>query len=109
MEYAVVRLGGKQYKVKSGDKITVDKVDVQIQKSVDVTDVLLLVSGGDVKIGKPLVDTKIQMKVLEQKKGDKIRVAKFKAKSRYRKVIGFRPQLSVLEVGSLQNTKSKKS
>ena len=102
MEYAVVRIGGKQYKVSKGDIIDVDKQDMKVNDQVVLDDVLLFVSDGKTKIGNPRVsDVKIKAKVLTQKKGKKIRVAKFKAKVRYRRVMGFRSQLTSLEVISI--------
>ncbi|OGH19112.1 MAG: 50S ribosomal protein L21 [Candidatus Levybacteria bacterium RIFCSPHIGHO2_02_FULL_37_13] len=102
MEYAVVRIGGKQYKVSKGDIIDVDKQDMKVNDQVVLDDVLLFVSDGKTKIGNPRVsDVKIKAKVLIQKKGKKIRVAKFKAKVRYRRVMGFRSQLTSLEVISI--------
>jgi large subunit ribosomal protein L21 len=112
MEYAILRLGGKQYRVSPGDKLEVDRIDAEPKKSISVGEVLLVVSGDKVEIGRPVLNSKIQVKLLENKRGDKIRVAKFKAKSRYRKVIGFRAELSVLEIesiGTKGTTKTKKS
>ena len=103
MEYAVVRIGGKQYKVSTGDIIEVDKQDVKPNEQVIFDDVLLFASNGKTKIGNPKVDSvKVKALVLEQKKGKKIRVAKFKAKVRYRRVMGFRPQLTRLEIINIE-------
>jgi large subunit ribosomal protein L21 len=95
MKYAVVRLQGKQYRVSEGDEILVDKV-VDIKK-ID-PEVLLLVDEKTTKVGKPLVkDAKVKIKVLaELEKGTKIEIYKFKAKSRYRRHTGFRPQYTRL-------------
>ena len=109
MEYAVIRVGGKQYKVSKGDILEVDKQDVKANEQVTFDDVLLFASNGKTKIGNPRVsDIKVKAKVLEQKKGKKIRVAKFKAKVRYRRVMGFRPQLTRLEIVDIESLKTKK-
>src|SRR4051812_26075620 len=101
MQYAVIRTGGKQYKVTSGDVLEVDKIKTDA-KSVVLDDVLLLVDEDKVSVGNPVVKgAKVTAKLVEQKKGDKIRVMKFKAKSRYRRTTGFRAQLSVLEIGKI--------
>jgi len=95
-KYAVIRLQGRQYKVSEGDEILVDKMlDLTAQ-----AEVLLFSDEGKVKVGKPtLADVKVKVKVLtEMEKGEKIEVYKFKAKSRYRKHIGFRPQYTKLLV-----------
>ncbi len=95
-KYAVIRLQGKQYKVSEKDEILVDKMlDLKAE-----AEVLLFSDGEEVKVGKPvLTDVKVKLKVLaEMEKGEKIEVYKFKAKSRYRKHIGFRPQYTKLLV-----------
>ena len=107
MEYAVVRSGGKQYKVSKGSVIEVDKLPDDVGKETILNDVLLLVSDKDVKIGNPkLANVKIRAKVLGQIKGEKIRVAKFKAKVRYRKVMGFRSRLTRLQIEEIESKTS---
>lgn len=108
MNYAVLRIGGKQYIVKKGDKLVVDKVEAK-GSDLLLEDVLLAVSGSSVKIGKPNVSgIKIKAKLLETRKGEKIDVYKFKAKSRYRRSVGFRPLQSVLEIMDLQGMQDEK-
>ena len=88
-KYAVIRIKGNQYKVTEGQELLVDKLrDKKIEPEV-----LLLVDDGKVKVGKPTAkDTKVKIKILkEEEKGKKLYVQKYKAKSRYRKKIGFRP------------------
>ncbi len=109
MDYAVVRVGGKQYKVSTGSIIEVDRQNVKLNEQVVFDDVLLFASNGKTKIGNPRVsDIKVKAKVLEQKKGKKIRVAKFKAKVRYRRVMGFRPQLTRLEITNIDSGQPQK-
>lgn len=99
MKYAVVKTGGKQYKVSEGSVIEVDKLPVEAGKAHVFSEILMVADGSDVQVGKPTLEgVTVTAKVLEQKQGDKIRVAKFKAKARYRKVMGFRAQLTKLEV-----------
>ena len=90
-KYAVVRIGGKQYKAIEGKELLVDKI-VDLAKIEP--EVLLLVDDKKVKVGKPvLADVKVKIKVVtEVEKGEKLEIYKFKSKSRYRKHIGFRPQ-----------------
>lgn len=98
-KYAIIQLVGKQFKVSEGEKITVDRLEVEEGKSLDVTDVLLINDDKELKIGEPLVKgAKVSLKALSNHKGEKIRVAKYKAKSKYRKVNGHRQLLSTLEV-----------
>jgi len=94
MKYAVIRINGKQYKVFEKEEILVEKL-----KKDPKVEVLLLVEDEKVQIGKPkLDDIKVEFKVIGQKKGRKLKILKYKAKSRYRRKMGFRPQLSSLLV-----------
>ena len=71
MEYAVLKSGGKQYRVSTGETLEIDKVEGAKDASVELEEVLLYVSGEVFKVGKPtLVGFKIKAKVLEQKKVD---------------------------------------
>jgi len=113
MKYAVIKTGGKQYKVSEGDTIEIDRISNKDGKVV--FDEVLLVSGDTgVKIGKPTVaGATVEAKVLEDFKGEKVRVAKFKAKARYRRVTGFRASLTKVQVekiveGKLSEAKSPK-
>jgi large subunit ribosomal protein L21 len=95
-KYAVIRIKGTQYKVSEGDEILVGKLgDAKLK-----AEVLLFSDGGKVKIGKPaLKDIKVKLKIMEKKiKGKKLYVKTFKAKSRYRRKIGFRPIYTKLQV-----------
>lgn len=89
-KYAVIRLLGRQHKVVEGKEYLVDKMnDLKLSPEV-----LMIVDGETVKVGKPLVKgAEVKLKVVtELEKGEKIEVYHFKAKSRYRKHTGFRPQ-----------------
>ena len=99
MEYVVFRSGGKQYKASKGDVLEVDKIADEKNGQLIINDILLWVSDGQVKVGKPKVSgIKVKAKVLEQKKGKKIRVAKFQSKVRLRRVAGFRAKLTKLQI-----------
>ncbi len=107
MEYAVVKTGGKQYKVSQGSILEIDRLNRQKDDEVILDNVLLWVCDGQVKIGKPnLPNIKIKTRVIENIKGDKIRVAKFKAKARYRRMMGFRPHITKLEIKSIDSGNS---
>jgi large subunit ribosomal protein L21 len=109
MKYAVIKTGGKQYRVSEGDIIEVDKLEVKEDRIV-FDNVLLLVTEDSVQIGKPFIlDAKVKGKLLEQKKGEKIRVAKFKSKVRYRRVAGFRAMLSKIQIEKIESAKIKES
>ena len=102
MKYAVIRTGGKQYRVAEGDEIEVDKLEAEKGKAFTFDEVLLFVDGDKVKVGQPLVKgVKVKVKVVDQVKGKKIRVATFKAKARYRRVKGFRSQLTKVKIDKI--------
>ena len=97
---AVIELGWNQFTVKSGDVIDVKKMEWEIN-SVVSTDVLLISDeeGNETKIGTPLVEgSKVELKVIEQYRGEKVRVFKMKSKKRHSKNNGLRPHLTKLEV-----------
>jgi large subunit ribosomal protein L21 len=97
--YAVVKTGGKQYLVKEGMTITVDQLDLEKGKKSELESLLRFNEDGKVfELGQPLLKEKVSVEVIDNVKGDKIRIAKFKAKSRYRKVRGFRSRLTKLKI-----------
>jgi large subunit ribosomal protein L21 len=100
---AVVELGGNQFIVRVGDVIDVKKMDAEVNATVSTG--ALLVSdeeGKETKVGSPLVEgAKVELKVLDQFKGEKVRVFKMKSKKRHMKNNGFRPHLTKLEVVSI--------
>jgi large subunit ribosomal protein L21 len=99
MEYVIIRTGGKQYKVAKDSILEVDRLDYEPGKNFTIEEVLLHVDDDKVKIGKPKIDlVTVKATVLEHFKGDKIRIAKFKAKSKYRKVTGFRQSLTKIKI-----------
>jgi len=107
MKYAIIQTGGKQYKVSEGDTVTVEKLENAVGQKVAFDQVLLLVNGS-VYIGQPYVaGVTVAGKVIDQVKGKKIRVAKFKAKARYRRVSGHRQQLTKVLIEKIEaNSKS---
>lgn len=97
--YAIIQLNGKQYKVSQGDVLTIDRVETNPGETLEVTDVLLVSDGSKIQVGQPTVNkAKVSLKVVDHNKGDKIRVATYKSKSRYRKVKGHRQYQTQLEV-----------
>ncbi len=107
MKYAVVKTGGKQYKVSEGDVIEIDRLPQENGK-VTFGDVLLYVTDDSVKIGQPtVVGEKVEATLVENFKGDKLRVSKYKSKVRYRKTIGFRAHLSRVKIDKVGSSVSK--
>ena len=100
---AIIELGWNQFNVKVGDIIDVKKLALEIDATSD-TEALLISDeeGKDTKIGTPTIaGSKIGFKVLEQFKGEKVRVFKMKSKKRYSKNVGFRPHLTKIEITSI--------
>lgn len=101
--YAIIKTGGKQYKVAEGDVIFVEKLDAEEDAPVVFDEVLTVVNDGDVKIGRPLVDgAKVTGKVVAQGKAKKIRIFKYKAKSNYRKRQGHRQPYTKVTIEKIE-------
>ncbi len=89
--YAIVRTGGKQYRVEPEQLIDVDSLPAEVGSTVEMTDVLLIAVNGDVKVGRPVLEgARVIAEVVEQGRGPKIIVFKYKAKTRYRRRRGHR-------------------
>lgn len=100
--HAVIQLGAKQFLVKQGDKIVAEKTIVPENGVLNVSEVLLTHDGVTTQIGTPFLEnTKVELSYEGDKRGLKIRVAKFKAKSRYRRVQGHRQTESHFVVKSI--------
>ncbi len=98
-KYAIVKLLGKQYKLSEGDQITVDRVPHEEKETFDVDEVLLKHDGKKAVFGQPLVkNAVVTFKVKSVHQSKKIRVATYKAKSRYRRVKGHKQMINTLEV-----------
>ena len=104
MKTAVIKLAGSQFRVSEGDIIEVNKIPGKKDQEISIDNVLLSHIDNEVKIGAPYIPGfSVVGKIIEQKKGEKIYVSKFKAKSRFRKRIGFRAQLTklaIVQIGS---------
>ena len=99
-----MKIQGKQYRVKLGDEVVVDKLAGGEKGKVEFNEVLLLVKDGKVSVGQPLVrEAKVLATIVSQFKGEKIRVAKYKAKARYRRVRGFRSSLTKIKIEGLSS------
>jgi len=97
---AVIKTGGKQYLVSPGDKIEVEKLDKD--KEVIFDQVLLVEKNKKLEIGKPLVKAKVTAKVLEQGKGKKVTILKYKAKTRYKVKKGHRQPFTSVEITGIE-------
>ena len=101
--YAIIKTGGKQYRVQEGDNIFVEKLDADVDSNVVFDQVLAVVNDGDVKVGAPVVEgAKVTAKVLAQGKEKKILVFKYKAKSNYRRRQGHRQPFTKVVIEKLE-------
>ncbi len=99
MTFAVIKTGGKQYKVAEGDVLRVEKLEQTQGESIDLDSVLLVVDGEKVLVGKPVVDgAKVSVKVIEEGKGDKKMVFRYKSKTRQHKKKGHRQPYTKIQI-----------
>ncbi len=104
MKYAVIKTGGKQYKVSEGDIIEIEKLPIAPSNTVTFSDVLLYAENGKATFGQPTVEgISVVGKVIDHIKGEKIRVSTFKSKVRYRRVKGHRQELSKIKIEAIGN------
>ncbi len=99
-KFAVVRTGGKQYLVKEGDTLKVEKLAVESDRPVIFEEVLLAAEsdGSQVEIGQPQLKTKVAAKLVKQGRADKIMVVHYKAKIRHHKKYGHRQPFSEVKI-----------
>lgn len=98
-EYAVVEIGGRQYRVSPGDVITVERLEAPVGETVALERVLMIRQGGRTQVGNPLVlQARAVARVLEHGRGRKVRVFKFKPKVNYRRRYGHRQPYTRLGV-----------
>ncbi len=98
IKFAVIKVNNRQYIVSENQEILVDKVD-----EANLDSQVLLYSNDEIYVGKPVLENvKVKLEIVEkEEKGEKLSVFKYKAKSRYRKKIGFRPSYTRLRVAKI--------
>jgi large subunit ribosomal protein L21 len=100
--YAVVKTGGKQYRVSPGDSIDVEKLPYEVGERVELDQVLLVAHDSDAQIGQPLVDgAKVRATVTRQAKGRKVIIFKYRPSKRYRRKKGHRQQYTRLRIDEI--------
>lgn len=102
--FAIVRTGGKQYRVAAGDKIAVEKIPGEAGDSVTLGDVLLAGEGGDVKAAG---DLKVAAEIIAQAKGEKVVVFKKRRRHNYRRKAGHRQQYTILRITAIGDQKAE--
>src|SRR3989344_5351262 len=99
MAFAIIQTGGKQYKVSSGAKLKIEKLNVQTGDSVVFDKILLTADGEDIKIGTPYIKgAKIEGKILKQGRDKKKIVFRYHSKTRYRKKKGHRQDYTEVKI-----------
>jgi large subunit ribosomal protein L21 len=97
--YAVVKTGGKQYRVSAGEKLKVEQLPAEVGSEVVLDQVLLVADGEAVRVGAPLVDgAAVTAKVLAHGRGDKVHIFKLRRRKHYRKSQGHRQNYTELEI-----------
>lgn len=100
--FAVIKTGGKQYKVAKDDVIEVERTGAEAGKSVEIKDVLMLSDGGKVEIGSPLLKgASVKAEVVELSRGPKVIIFKKRRRKNYRRKKGHRQDLMVLKITSI--------
>ncbi len=108
--FAVVKTGGKQYRVSEGDVIKVEKLDGEVGTAITLDQVLMVGDENGVKVGEPLIEgTAVTANVLEQKKDKKIVIFKKKRRHNYRRKKGHRQEITVLRVTAIGKATAKKA
>ncbi len=108
---AVTKIGGHQALVKVGEQIEVDKLDAEVGKTVSFDTLLISEEDGSgFEIGTPLIDgKKVEAKILEHGRGEKIVVFKMKPRKRYRRTLGHRQHFTVIEITKIGGSVAKKA
>ena len=97
--YAVIKTGGKQYRVSAGEKLRVEQIPADIGSEIVLNEVLFIANGEDVTTGAPLVNgASVTAKVLAQGRGEKVRIYKMRRRKHYRKSQGHRQNYTEIEI-----------
>jgi large subunit ribosomal protein L21 len=111
MTYAIIKTGGRQYRVAEGDTVDVDLLDVDAGKTATFGEVLMFADGKHVTHGDPLISgAKVTAEVVEQRKDKKVIAFKYKRRKGYHRTVGHRRKLTRVKIKSITGgSKSKKS
>lgn len=100
--YAVIKTGGKQYKVAEGEVLRVEKLNAEVNTTVELTDVLLVSNNGEIKVGTPIIENaKVVAEVIAQDKGKKVVNFKYKPKTGYHRKKGHRQLFTEIKIVSI--------
>ena len=97
--HAVIKTGGKQYRVAEGDTVRVEKLALELGADIEIEQVLMIIDGDTVEVGAPYVaGAKVSAKILEHGRGRKIQVVKFKRRKHHLKRMGHRQSYTKLQI-----------
>jgi large subunit ribosomal protein L21 len=100
--YAVIKTGGKQYRVSAGEKIKVEQIPADVGAEISLDQVLMVGEGDTVKIGTPLLSgTTVTAKVISQGRHPKVKIFKMRRRKHYQKHQGHRQNFTELEIGAI--------
>lgn len=100
--YAVIKSGGKQYRVSSGEKVKVEQLPAEVGSQITIDQVLMVADGDKVSIGKPLVaGATVKATVVNHGRGDKVRIFKMRRRKHYKKQQGHRQNYTELQVDQI--------
>ena len=100
--YAVIKTGGKQYKVAAGEKIKIEQIAADVGQEITISEVLAVGSGADLKVGTPLVTgASVVAKVVAHGRHDKVRIFKMRRRKHYQKRQGHRQNFTEIEIGAV--------
>ena len=101
MSYAIIKTGGKQYRVAEGDVIEVEKLDVEAGAETTFSEVLFIGEGSDIKTGADLKGSSVVAEVVEQFKGPKLVNFKYRRRKGYHRTVGHRQKLTRVKIKSI--------
>ena len=101
MSYAIIRSGGRQYRVAEGDTVDVDLIDVEAGKTATIDDVLMYADGDKITHGSPIDGAKVTAEVVEHRKDKKVIAFKYRRRKGYHRTVGHRRQLTRLKIKSI--------
>lgn len=103
MAFAIIKTGGKQYRVSQGDKLNIEKLDAEAGASVTIDQVLFYGNGAELRIGDPVIEgASVQAKIIEHFRGEKVKNFKYKRRKGYHRTVGHRQSLTRIEIESIK-------
>ena len=105
--YAVIKTGGKQYRVTEGETLKVEKLDVEEGAAVEFDQVLMIADGDQIQVGAPYVEgARVTATVKSQGRGPKVLIVKFRRRKHYRKTQGHRQSYTELKIGGISGARA---